>query len=186
MTFDLESAWTDAASKLRGYIRSRVADHAAAEDILHDVFLKAHARAAQLQSIDNLAGWLFMITRNAVIDHYRTVRPHEEFPEHLPAAEDDPADETSEAMRNAFRRMVFELPEPYREALVLTEFEGLTQKALAGRLGISISGAKSRVQRGREKLKATLLECCQLEFDRRGNVLDCVPRNSNCECSSTR
>jgi RNA polymerase sigma-70 factor (ECF subfamily) len=72
--------------------------------------------------------------------------------------------------------MIYSLPEPYRDALVLTEFEGLTQKELAERLGISLSGAKSRVQRGREKLKEMLFDCCRFEFDRRGRMIECQPR----------
>jgi RNA polymerase sigma-70 factor, ECF subfamily len=80
--------------------------------------------------------------------------------------------------------MIYSLPEPYRDALVLTEFDGLTQKELAERLGISLSGAKSRVQRGKEQLKRMLHDCCTFEFDRRGRVIDCEPRgNSGCkEC----
>jgi RNA polymerase sigma-70 factor (ECF subfamily) len=81
--------------------------------------------------------------------------------------------------------MIYSLPERYREALILTEFDGLTQKELAERVGISLSGAKSRVQRGREMLKGMLHECCRFEFDRRGRVIECEPRaEDNCsECS---
>jgi RNA polymerase sigma-70 factor, ECF subfamily len=86
----------------------------------------------------------------------------------------------------AFRRMIYSLPERYREALVLTEFDGLTQQELADRLNISLSGAKSRVQRGRAQLKQMLNECCTFEFDRRGKAIDCTPRvKADCqECGS--
>jgi RNA polymerase sigma-70 factor (ECF subfamily) len=178
----LETAWDNLAAKLRGYIRTRVNDHAAAEDILQDVFLKAHTRSHQLESVDKIDGWIYLIARNAVIDHYRKLKPTAELPEELPRETDEPPLEHTDALQEAFRKMVFNLPEPYRQALVLTEYKGLTQKELAERLGISISGAKSRVQRGREKLKQALLECCQLELDRRGNVIDCEPRNQDCDC----
>jgi RNA polymerase sigma-70 factor (ECF subfamily) len=72
--------------------------------------------------------------------------------------------------------MIDNLPEPYREAIVLTELEGLTQQQLAERAGLSLSGAKSRVQRGRAMLKAELEACCRFEFDQRGRVMDCEPR----------
>jgi RNA polymerase sigma-70 factor, ECF subfamily len=184
----LETAWNDVASQLRGYIRTRVRDHATAEDILQDVFLKAQTRAAQLESAEKISGWLFLIARNAVIDHFRTTGRKAQLTEELPAdldfqvEEEESSLENPEALREAFRRLVFTLPEPYREALVLTEYEGLTQKQLADRLGISLSGAKSRVQRAREKLKNELLECCALEFDRRGNVIECEARNPDCNC----
>ncbi|HAH00091.1 MAG TPA: RNA polymerase subunit sigma-24, partial [Ktedonobacter sp.] len=61
------------------------------------------------------------------------------------------------------KTMVDSLPNDYREALYLTEYEGLTQRELADRLGLSFSGAKSRVQRAREKLKVMLLDCCHFE-----------------------
>ena len=53
------------------------------------------------------------------------------------------------------------------------DFEGMSQKEYADRLGISISGAKSRVQRAREKLKDLILKCCDYQFDKYGNVIKC-------------
>jgi len=64
--------------------------------------------------------------------------------------------------------------------LDLTEFEGPTQKQLAERLGMSLSGAKSHVQRGREKLREASLDCCQFEFDRRRKIIDCTPKDAGC------
>jgi RNA polymerase sigma-70 factor, ECF subfamily len=180
----LERAWTDVASKLRGYIRTRVRDHAAAEDLLQDVFLKAHTRIAQLQSPERIEGWLFLIARNAVADHFRKSKPHEELPADLATEAPQAELENACGLREAFRRMINELPAPYGQALTLTEFDGLTQKQLAERLGISLSGAKSRVQRGRDKLKEALLDCCRFEFDRRGQIIECTPRKAEGCCDS--
>ena len=55
---------------------------------------------------------------------------------------------------------------------MLTDIEGLTRAEAADRLGLSVSGMKSRVQRGRAKLKQALLRCCAVETDRWGTVLD--------------
>ena len=184
MNAGLETVWTDVASKLRGYIRTRVRDHAAAEDILQDVFVKAHSRIAQLKSPEKPEGGLFLIARNAVSDHYRKSKQHEELSEDLVMETQAVDSESGCQLRAAFRRMIEELPKPYGEALTLTEFKGLTQKQLAERLGISLSGAKSRVQRGREKLKETLLDCCRFEFDRRGQIIDCTPKRDDC-CDPT-
>jgi RNA polymerase sigma-70 factor (ECF subfamily) len=76
--------------------------------------------------------------------------------------------------------MIAGLPEHYRQALLLTEYQGLTQEQLAERLGISLSGAKSRVQRAREKLRDMLLRCCHFEFDRRGRIVDYYQRCCCC------
>lgn len=186
MNATLEHIWHEFAEKLEQFIRSRVTDPATAEDILQDVFVKIQQRLGQLQDPAKLQSWIYLIARNAVIDHYRTRKEIIEVPETLPAEppEDDPE---IEGLKATFRRMIYSLPEPYRDALVLTELEGLTQKELAERLGISLSGAKSRVQRGRDQLKDMLHECCTFEFDRRGKVIECQPRvHGGCqECERT-
>jgi RNA polymerase sigma-70 factor (ECF subfamily) len=90
--------------------------------------------------------------------------------------EDMPEEDVQAELAPSVAAMVNVLPEPYREALYLTEYQGLSQRDLATRLGLSFSGAKSRVQRAREKLKQLLLDCCHFEFDRLGRVIDYQPR----------
>ncbi|MCW5553655.1 MAG: RNA polymerase sigma factor SigZ [Verrucomicrobiae bacterium] len=175
MNATLEHIWHEFAAKLGRFIRARVNDPATAEDIMQDVFVKIQARLDQLKDPARMQSWIYLIARNAIIDHYRTRKETVEVPESL-IAEHEPGNGEMEALRASFRRMIYSLPKPYGEALVLTEFEGLTQKQLADRLGISLSGAKSRVQRGRARLKVMLHECCTFEFDRRGKVIECTPR----------
>jgi RNA polymerase sigma-70 factor, ECF subfamily len=175
MNATLEHIWHEFAGKLGRFIRARVADPATGEDILHDVFVKIQRRLDQVHDPAKMEGWIYLVTRNAIIDHYRTRKPTVEVPESLPA---EPAAEDGEVeeLKAAFRRMLYSLPEPYRDALILTEFDGLTQRQLAEKSGISLSAAKSRVQRGRQQLKEMLHQCCAFEFDRRGKVIDCTPR----------
>ena len=161
MSPTVESIWHEFANKLGQFIRSRVSDPATAEDIRQDVFVKVQQKLGQLDDPAKLQSWLYLIARNAIIDHYRKKRETLPIPEALPEA-DAKGDREIEGLKAAFRRMIHSLPDPYREAIVLTEFEGLTQKQLAERLGISVSGVKSRVQRGRAMLKEMLLDCCQL------------------------
>jgi RNA polymerase sigma-70 factor (ECF subfamily) len=182
MTHALEQIWNELADKLREFIRRRVSNDAEAEDILQDVFLKLARRAEELPGPAKLQGWVFLITRNAIIDHYRTRKETVAVPETL-EAEVEAAPEEAEGLSTSLRRMIHGLPEPYREAILLTEIEGVSQVELAKRLGISVSGAKSRVQRGRQMLKKMLVDCCQFEFDRRGGINECTPRGNDCpEC----
>ncbi len=182
----LEQIWIELADKLRGFIRRRISNDAEAEDILQDVFLKIVRRAEDLPAPTKLQGWIFLIARNAIIDHYRTRKETVAVPETL-AAEAATAPEEAEGLNASLRRMIGSLPEPYREAILLTEIEGVPQVALARRLGISVSGAKSRVQRGRRMLKKMLLDCCQFEFDRRGGINECAPRGIDCpECGPVK
>ncbi len=186
MTLTTEYVWTVFSTRLRGYIRRQVRDDAAVEDILQEVFLKIHTHGATVRMEEKLAGWLYQVTRNAMMDYHRRRLSDRSVPLPPDAAErfampevDDATDQRIQALAPCVREMVEALPPPYREALLLTEYEDLTQKALAERLGLSFSGAKSRVQRAREKLRSLLLACCHLEFDHAGRVIDYHP---NCAC----
>ena len=124
MNATLEHIWHEFAEKLGQFIRARVADPATAEDILQDVFVKIQKRLGQLQDPAKLEGWIYLIARNAIIDHYRTRKETVEVPESLPA-EPDANDAEIEELKASFRRMIYSLPEPYRDAVVLTELDGL-------------------------------------------------------------
>jgi RNA polymerase sigma-70 factor (ECF subfamily) len=86
------------------------------------------------------------------------------------------------------RPMLNRLLNDYREALTLVELEGFTQQATAERLGLSLSGMKSRVQRGRKQLKQMLDECCVIQLDRRRGLVDYEVRGVECNScdNSTR
>jgi RNA polymerase sigma-70 factor (ECF subfamily) len=171
MKISPEQIWNEFSGRLGQFIRGRVSDPGLAEDILHDVFAKFQERCDEFRDPAKVQGWLFLVARNAVIDHYRTRKPTAEVNESL-AAEPPQTLEIAE-LHAAFQRLIDSIPEPYREAVVLSELEGLTQAELAKRLGISLSGAKSRVQRGREQLKELLLDFCQREFRSFGKSSPC-------------
>ena len=179
-----EQVWNAFHIPLQQFIRRRVSDETIAEDILQDVFLKIHQHVDALKDVRKLEGWIYQITRNAIIDAYRKPR-HETTlaaAEGLDLPEELPDDDIVSELLPSVRAMVRNLPEPDRQALVLTEYQGLTQKELAERLGLSLTGAKSRVQRAREKLKQQLLKCCHFELDRRNHIIDYQPR---CQCCVT-
>ncbi|HKF37839.1 MAG TPA: RNA polymerase sigma factor SigZ [Ktedonobacteraceae bacterium] len=141
---------------------------------LQDVFLKIHTHIDTLREADKLQSWIYQIARNAIHDYYRMHQTALELPE-MSYMPDDRFDDVVSELIPCIQHMIDDLPADYRQALILTEYEGLTQKELAERLGISLSGAKSRVQRAREKLKIMLLNCCHFEFDRLGRVINYWP-----------
>jgi RNA polymerase sigma-70 factor (ECF subfamily) len=177
MNATLDTIYTDFHVKLHRFIAGRVPDPDTAEDILQDVYLKIHAKMDGLREEDRLESWIYQITRNAIVDYYRRARPQDELSESLASPLGDEPGAVSQ-LASSVKGMLNCVPEKYREALELTELQGLSQIELATRLDISVSGAKSRVQRAREKLKEAFLDCCHFEFDRLGNVVDYHP---NCE-----
>ncbi len=178
-----EEVWEAFHAPLLHFIRKRVADAETAEDLLQEVFLKIHQQIETLKEVKKLESWVYQITRHAIIDYYRSQKSTTtlEEPEAQELPEELPDDDIVSELFPSIRAMVHNLPELDRQALVLTEYQGLTQKELSVRLGLSFSGAKSRMQRAREKLKQMLLECCHFELDRRGHVIN---YQSRCQCCS--
>ncbi|QQK76287.1 RNA polymerase sigma factor SigZ [Salicibibacter cibarius] len=185
---DFQSVWTEFKDPLHRFIVSRVSNQKDTEDILQEVFIKVHNHLPDLQEKGKLRSWLYQITRNTIIDFYRKKSNGVEFPdaemESKVINKNDMTDEENinEVVSVWLTRFIDQLPEKYRTALYVTEFENMTQKELADQLGISMSGAKSRVQRARKKLKNQLLECCYLNFDRFGNILDYKINHGNSIC----
>lgn len=173
-------AWEAYRTKLYHFVLTRVKDEAAAEDIVHDVLTRAYARRDTLRDRGKLGQWLYQIARNAIADHYRRRRPTEGLPVGLADREPDANGEAERELARCLTPFIEELPARYSQAVMLAELQGLTQREVASKLGLSVSGAKSRVHRARRMLETMLLECCRLEFDGRGGVADYEPKG-NCE-----
>jgi RNA polymerase sigma-70 factor (ECF subfamily) len=180
-----EQAWEEFSGQLKGFILRRVPDPMDAEDILQEVFVKLHTRIDTLRDERRLAPWLYTITRNAITDYYRQRRPLVELPDELLAEAELEEPEPIAQLAAGVETMLRCLPDKYRQALQWVELDGLSQGEMAERAGLSLSGAKSRVQRGRDKLRDCLLDCCHFEFDRRGLPIDYTPRPDCCrQCRS--
>lgn len=181
MIITTENVWDTFNVNLKQFILKRVASEDNAEDILQEVFVKIHTRIHTLRDEEKLPGWIYQIARNAIYDYYRSQRDTLALPDASDFIAEGTLEESAiEELLPCIREMVERLPAEYRQALILTEYEGLSQKELAERLGISYSGAKSRVQRAREKLKKMLLDCCHFQFDHSGRVIDYQPRLDCC------
>ncbi len=184
----LSAAWQHLRGDLQRFVAARVSDKSAVDDILQETFVKVYERGAQLRDEEHLAAWVFRIARNTIHDHGRRasrnpVRLGESEVDDRPA--DDDADDANlnEVIALWLKPFIATLPATYREALELTELGGLTQTQLSEHLGISVSGAKTRVQRGRRLLRQAIEGCCALELDTRGNVIDFQRRDGHCPCS---
>ena len=173
--------WKEYHDSLHSFILSRVNDSSVADDILQDVFMRILSRLDSLRDCDKLQSWIYQIARNAIIDYYRSRKTTSELTPTLTAPDGEFSNRAKEDIDACLMPMIRSLPDPYREAVLFSEIEGRTQKELAERQGISLSGAKSRVQRGRAMLKEMMFGCCRFEFDKRGNVID-YERKGDCDC----
>jgi RNA polymerase sigma-70 factor (ECF subfamily) len=174
---DLTEVWGAFAPPLRAFLARRVPPGVDAEDLVQDVFLRVIRHAETLRSVERPEAWLFQIARNALRDSLR-VRLRRDgrtdtLDVDLPADVDEAADHAAEAeLAPCLTGMIGRLAEPYRAAITLTSLQGLTQSEAARVAGVSISGMKSRVQRGREQLRGMLVQCCAIAVDVRGGISD--------------
>lgn len=176
----VQAAFRSLEGSLRSFLARRVRE-AEVDDVLQDVFVRLQRGVGALEDEQRLEAWVYRVARSAVVDQYRSRRRHEVVSESEAAerpVEDDDESEVERELAGYVPYFVNALPEPYREALTLTELQGLTQKEAAERLGVSLSGMKSRVQRGRAKLREAFDACCHIALDARGRVMECVPRQT--------
>jgi RNA polymerase sigma-70 factor, ECF subfamily len=175
--------WEEMQMPLQRFIARRVRNDYDAEDILQNIFCKVHDSIDGLRDETKVHAWVYQIARNSIVDFYRAQRTSLELCE-VPGdalSATGPEPELSQEVAGCIKTIIDNMPEKYRGAIVMTELEEISQKALAARLGLSLSGAKSRVQRGRAKLRKILLGCCHLDFDRRGNIIDYRRKRSACK-----
>ncbi len=183
MNNQTETIWNNCRQVLNQFIRKRVNDQSATEDILQDVFVKIHSNIGTLTHKEKISSWIYQITRNTIIDYYRKKKQKTELKESSLVYEENLENESYEKLKEGLMGMIEQLPPKYRVALLLTDYRGLTQKELSEKLGISLPGAKSRVQRARKMLKELYMKCCHFEFDRNGTIVDVYPKRCS-RCSS--
>jgi RNA polymerase sigma-70 factor (ECF subfamily) len=177
---ELETLYVHFKDRLCRFICSRMPGDAEAEDIVQEVFLRIHTHLDTIREVDKIEGWMYQVARNSITDYYRRQQRLTGLVE-LPVEDTYPEKDAAESLAPSVRELVDTLPEPYKQAILLTEYQGLSQKELAETLGISLSGAKSRVQRARQKIYDELMNCCHFEFDRRGALLDYCERCCCCD-----
>jgi RNA polymerase sigma-70 factor (ECF subfamily) len=183
-----EQMWREMLPRLRNFVRRRLADPDRADDIVAEILLRIHQNAASLDDHELMPNWVFRIARNAVIDEYRRAgRSREQLTATL---QDEPIQpptdqDESAAVRElsaCLRPMLNGLPAEQRDALEMVDLAGMTQADAAQRAGVSLSGMKSRVQRGRRRLAELLGQCCALTLDGRGVPMDYEPA-PGCGCA---
>jgi len=177
----MEELWLKLENGLRAYIQSKVHDEFVAADLMQELFIRIHSNIDRLNDRSKIKPWIYQICRNLIIDYFRDRKKVQKgtllaFEQEYEENAEDFMSETLDDMI----KMMSDLPPEYCEALCLTELEGLSQREFAERIGLSYSGAKSRIQRARKMLKDLLMICCHYEFDKYGTVIGIYPANCCC------
>ena len=162
--------WNQVRNELKGFVFKKVKDKALTEDIVHDVFLKVQGKIQQVRETEKLFGWIYQITRNTIVDHYRKSKKQ--------ISLQDVHWETSPPNFNdcvsiVISELIPTLPDKYRIPLEMGELQNMSQLEVAEKLDLSYPAAKSRIQRARQLLKSKLDEILIIKTDGYGNVVLC-------------
>jgi RNA polymerase sigma-70 factor (ECF subfamily) len=177
--------WQDVAARLRPFVARQVPP-TDVDDVLQDVFVRMQRGLGALREEERFTSWLFQVARSSVAEHVRGKARHPiaAAEVELPAEPSDDDDrDASRALSACVSLFVAQLPSPYREAVTLVELQGLTAREAAEMVGISVSGMKSRVQRGRAQLRELFEQCCEIALDARGKVTGYAPRKRCPSCA---
>ena len=132
-------------------------DREAAKDALQEVFVKVHENVAKYKPGTNFAGWVHTIARNLCLNMQRSRRDQVDFDETALYGVDDRQTEDHDVfLREKLAEEVAALPEIYREAVILREYEGYSYKEIATITDQPMSTVKFRIFKGREMLRLRL------------------------------
>lgn len=185
MECKIEDLYNTFRTKLKNFILAKVKDEDLADDLVQETFIKIFQHCQQGGNCIYPKSFLYKIISNLTMDYYRSAdwkklktsqRIDLENEEEESEIVSDETDAFQEKAADCIIPIIQTLPSPYKEALELADIEQKSQKEIAETMGISVSGANSRIQRGREKLKDTLLQLCKIEHDCYGNIIDCSPK----------
>jgi RNA polymerase sigma-70 factor, ECF subfamily len=169
--------WNNVHNELKGFVYNRVKDKALTDDIVHDVFLKVQDKILQLRDTKKIFGWIYQITRNTIIDHYRKrsrmIRLSDLDLEPTPG-------NFNECVSGVIAELLPTLPDKYRVPLEMTELHDIPQMEVAAKLDLSYTAAKARVQRARRILKDKVDQVLIVKPDGYGNVILCKNRRKCC------
>ncbi len=186
MAVTIEQLWLAMRGELAGFFRRRVTDEHAVEDLVAETFLRVHAGLAGVRDEERVSAWVYRIARNVLGDQRRRATGETlEVPE--ATAEPEGPDENFNAEVSSWLDgfLASQLSDEHREAVELADVRGLTQVEVARQLGLSLPATKSRVQRGRERLRELVANCCHVEFDRHRNVVAYSRRSAGPCCGTT-
>lgn len=176
------AAWSQHETALRRWLLSRAPVKADVDDLLQEVFIKALRQGENWQTVAQPRAWLFEVTRNTFIDHLRSAHRHLPLPDDLDSwpekaeGEDEGVVTVDSLAQACLPRVLAELNAQDREAIELCDLQGMAQADFARLKRLSLSAAKSRIQRARQRMRERMTTACQVHFDETGRVDDFVPR----------
>lgn len=151
------------------YIKKRINSELDAEDLTQEVFYKLSK--SKNDKVDNIKSWVYTIAKNSIIDYYRKKKHFTEGVENLEHPEELFEADTIDELTNCIVPFIKQLPDDYQQVIRLSELENISQKEIAKKLNMNYTTVRSKVQRGRGKLKDLIQDCCAVMQGGKGSIM---------------
>ena len=172
-----EEAFRQFHQQLRRYVQRRLSAIEDIEDVLQEVFLRVVRNEARYSDVKEPLAWLYTVTKSVLADHYRKQGKMPVQDNRDVESVGMPIEVADTSFSGCIVPLLADLPEIYREALRFTDLNGGRQKDFAASQGIGLPAAKSRIRRGREMLKKSILSHCAVQLDGQRRVMDVSPHS---------
>ena len=176
---NLENIWTEYQSALKAFLTKRVPNPDDVDDLLQEVLIKTHDNLSSIRSTDSIKSWLFQVANRAMMDYYRD-RAKSGVLENETLWFEAEEKSIQQEFISCISPFIAALPEESSALLNAIDLQGESQKEYAKKIGVSYSTFKSRVQKSRDLLKGVFEGCCHFSVDKKGNIVDYIPKNGNC------
>jgi RNA polymerase sigma-70 factor (ECF subfamily) len=179
---NIEEVWSNYRSSIKAFLLSRVSEKDEIDDLLQTILIKTYRNLDAVKSERSLKPWLFQIANRAIIDFYRSRKNTTELTEADLWYEDTKGSSVFNDFSSCIESFVDALPPDSADLLKAIDIQGQSQKEYAQANGIAYTTLKSRVTKGRNQLKKIFEDCCHLELDQFGNVVDYESKSANVDC----
>lgn len=182
---EISDLWLEYQQAVERYILKIVKDRELTEHLSHEVLLKIYSSCCSGRPIRNFRSWMFQIAYNTCMDHFREQQKTTSLKFDVPEQEEEQVYEAAALFVAPLIRL---LPEKYSTPLYLSDIQNLKQQEVAEKLSISLTAAKSRIQRGKKLLKELIMECVDVEVNTNGRPesfqvkKDCKPLQEESGC----
>ena len=177
---NVETIWAEYQTSLKAFLYKNVTNQADVEDLLQEILIKTYQNLQNVNDAHKVKSWLFKIAHNSIIDFYRQSGKDKVLADNE-LWYNQPQQDVYQQLSRGVVPFINGLEETDKQLLTAIEIDGLSQKAYAEKMDIKYSTLKSQVQKSRSQLYGLFKQCCNLNLDKKGNLIDIEPKNKTCK-----
>lgn len=159
------------------YVKKRINSLEDAEDLTQEVFYKL--AKSDMSQVNNLKHWVYSIAQNTITDFYRKKKILSNSIEDHQVFEEENNDEATQELSLCVEEFIKELPKDYQKIMTMAGIENKSQKEIAETLDMNYVTVRSKIQRGRRKLRDLFTNCCTVLQGGKGSIIE-YERKTDC------